>query len=75
MTVPNPTRSQKRKRKVSADDDVKSMIHNTQAQANLLLQFLRQTHNDIKTKEIRVSVIWSSMWYPTQNQSYSFVWL
>ncbi|KAG7367034.1 ankyrin repeat domain protein [Nitzschia inconspicua] len=42
------TNSRKRKRKVTADDNIKSMVDNTQAQANLLLQFSRQTHDDIK---------------------------
>jgi hypothetical protein len=47
-TAPKAKIFQSRKRKVSADDDAKSMIDNTEAQANLLLQFSRQTHNDIK---------------------------
>jgi hypothetical protein len=48
QTIPETARSRKRKRKVTADDDIKSMIDNTKAQANLLLQFSRQTHDDIK---------------------------
>jgi hypothetical protein len=54
VASPGPTtpkaapKSSNRKRKETANDDVKSMIDNTQAQANLLLQFSRQTHDDIK---------------------------
>jgi hypothetical protein len=42
------SKRRKRKRTVTADDDVKTMIDNTQEQANLLLQFSRRTHDDIK---------------------------
>lgn len=44
---PRNTRSRKRKRKEIADD-VRLMIDNTQEQANLLLQFSRQTQDEIK---------------------------
>ncbi len=42
------TRDRKRKRKVAADDEEETMIDDDKEQANLLLQFSRQTHNEIQ---------------------------
>ncbi|KAL3925268.1 MAG: hypothetical protein SGILL_000526 [Bacillariaceae sp.] len=48
MANTKPTaKPRKRKRKITADDDVKTMFADDKEQANLLLSFSRQTQNEV----------------------------